>query len=186
MSHRELDPNCPACRMHAEANGIRLDPESRPHPPAPTSATDGFEEWFKWQSANVPFFEAIIGLSQLKRKLRVAYRAGQAPQAPLLAQARADADSLHAANEALLRQLEVVKSENSTPLWECPDCAFAFHASHSQADGSYSCPNCAAEKLRERVIAAADAATKGQYIGERRAEDLRAALAEYQAEKGKQ
>lgn len=32
-------------------------------------------------------------------------------------------------------------------LWQCPDCAFAFDASHTDNDGSYSCPCCAEARL---------------------------------------
>lgn len=35
----------------------------------------------------------------------------------------------------------------SADLWVCPDCAFAFAAEHTDADGGYTCPACNEAKL---------------------------------------
>jgi hypothetical protein len=44
-----------------------------------------------------------------------------------------------------------VDIEGIRKMWECPGCAFAFDAMHTNEDGSYSCPACAEIRLAEEV-----------------------------------
>jgi rubrerythrin len=55
-------------------------------------------------------------------------------------------------NALLLGERDALHAQ-VTQLWECPDCGFAFDASHTNdnGEGEYSCPVCNESRLETQV-----------------------------------
>lgn len=51
-------------------------------------------------------------------------------------------------------ELKAARVQNAITLWECPECLFAFDASHQDTDGGYTCPVCAEARLEKEVATA--------------------------------